>query len=89
MATNYTKLAATYKALGNPARLKIIELLLDGELNVTAINKAVPVSQPSLSQHLSKLRGLGVVKARRDERFFYYRLTNPQWTTLRDVVESF
>lgn len=82
-------LAKAYKALGNPTRLEIICLLLNGERNVTAINKQIEVSQPALSQHLSRLRDFGVLKSRRDQRNIYYSIVNSEWATLRDVVGSF
>lgn len=64
------------KVLGNPYRLQIVTLLLNGEKNVTELNKSVKVSQPALSQHLSKLRQEGVLGARREQRQIFYYLNN-------------
>ena len=53
------------KVLGNFYRLQIVTLLLNGEKSVSELNKSVKVSQPALSQHLSKLRRDGILGARR------------------------
>lgn len=70
------KSAHLLKTLGNPHRLHIIQQLMGGEKNVTAINAVVDVSQPALSQHLSRLRSAGILGARRDQRQIYYFITN-------------
>lgn len=65
------------KAIGNRHRLHIVDLLLSGEKCVSEINTTVKVSQPALSQHLSKLRKVGIVGARREQRNIYYYISNP------------
>lgn len=65
------------KAIGNQYRFQIVELLLDGEKNVTTLNKSVKVSQPALSQHLSKLRREGLLGHRREQRQIFYYIKNP------------
>ncbi len=80
------KAAQLLKVLGNPHRLQIILLLLGGEKNVTEINQVVKVSQPALSQHLSRLRREGVLGSRRDQRQIYYFVNNAQIARLLEVV---
>jgi DNA-binding transcriptional ArsR family regulator len=75
-ASHIKKSAQMLKVLGNPYRLQIVTLLLHGEKNVTELNKSVKVSQPALSQHLSKLRREGMLGARREQRQIYYYLSN-------------
>jgi DNA-binding transcriptional ArsR family regulator len=58
--------------LGNGKRLAIIGYLLDSELTVGAIAEKVGLSQSALSQHLAKLRALGVVQTRRERQMIYY-----------------
>ena len=70
------KASQSLKVLGNFYRLQIVTLLLNGEKNVTELNKNVKVSQPALSQHLSKLRREGMLGARRQQRQIYYYLSN-------------
>lgn len=76
------------KALANPYRLQIVNLLLNGEKNVTELNKAVNISQPALSQHLSKLRGEGVLGARREQRQIFYYISNSNVIRLLGVASE-
>lgn len=68
-----TEAAATFLTLmGNEKRLAIMGHLVDDELSVGAIAERVDLSQSALSQHLAKLRGLGLVQTRRDRQMIYY-----------------
>lgn len=80
------KASQTLKVLGNYYRLQIVTLLLNGEKNVSDINKSVNVSQPALSQHLSRLRRDGVLGARREQRQIFYYLNNPHVIRLLAVA---
>jgi len=84
-----TKKSAQFlKVLGNIYRLQILYILLGGEKNVSELNAHVRVSQPALSQHLSKLRKEGIVGFRRDQRQIYYYLNNPHILRIMGVVEE-
>ena len=83
-----------FKALGDSNRLRIINLLLHGELCVCDIQYVLENSQPNISRHLSYLKNSGMVVDRRDGFRMYYRLTDPAETTkqllftfLRQVFE--
>lgn len=76
------------KVLGNFYRLQIVTLLLNGEKNVSDLNQSVKVSQPALSQHLSKLRSVGILGARREQRQIYYYITNPHLIRLLGVMNE-
>jgi DNA-binding transcriptional ArsR family regulator len=82
------KSAQILKALGNTYRLQIVTLLLNGEKNVSTLNESVKVSQPALSQHLSKLRREGVVGSRRQQRQIFYFITNPHVIRVLGVVSE-
>jgi DNA-binding transcriptional ArsR family regulator len=58
--------------MGNPKRLAIMSHLLREEMSVGAIAEKVELSQSALSQHLAKLRGMGLVETRRDRQMIYY-----------------
>ncbi len=66
------------KALGSPARLKIIDALGLGELAVTDIACAVGARKANVSQHLAVMRQMGVVERRRGGLHVYYRLASPK-----------
>lgn len=67
--------AEIIKLLGHPERLKIVEVLEEGEATVTEIQEALSLPQAIVSQHLAKMRGAEVVAARRDGVHVYYRIT--------------
>lgn len=63
-------------AMSNAKRLLILCNLVEQERSVSDLAKIVGLEQSPLSQHLSKLRALGLVKARRDGQTVYYRLSS-------------
>lgn len=68
--TSAAHVAATFDALGEPTRRRILEALAHGELSAGDVVKAVqasgPISQPAVSQHLKVLRGAGLVTMQAD-----------------------
>jgi DNA-binding transcriptional ArsR family regulator len=64
------------KAIANAHRLMILCELHKGEHCVSDLQKAVGLSQSSLSQHLARLRQDELVKTRRDARTIYYALAD-------------
>jgi ArsR family transcriptional regulator len=66
--------AQGFRALGDPTRLKLLELLAAGERCVCELTAAMDVVQPLLSHHLKTLREAGFIHARKDGRWTYYRL---------------
>lgn len=63
-------------AMANRKRLLILCHLLDAELSVGELSERVELAQSPLSQHLSKLRALRLVSARRDGQSIRYRLAS-------------
>ena len=66
--------AELLKLLAHGQRLKILCLLSDSEQAVGRITAACGVSQSRVSQFLGKLKSEGLVSARRDGKFVYYRI---------------
>jgi len=62
------------KALSDLNRLKILELLFNGELCVTDMVKALRIEQPKISHHLAILKRANVILARREGRRIIYSL---------------
>jgi DNA-binding transcriptional ArsR family regulator len=67
-------LVAVYKALGHPARLRILAMLRGGELCVCQITAVLGLAASTVSAHLSELRRAGLVAERKDGRWVAYRL---------------
>lgn len=62
------------KAVSHEARLQILEELIEGERNVSALTTSLRLPQPTVSQHLACLRHCGLVQTRRDGKEVYYTL---------------
>jgi ArsR family transcriptional regulator len=71
---NATRLAALAKALGDPIRLQLVDVLRQhaGKVCVCELVPLFEVSQPTLSHHLKKLRTAGIVDAERKGLWAYY-----------------
>jgi len=65
-----------FKALADSTRLRILNLLLHGELCVCDIQHVLDVSQPTVSRHLAYLRSAGLVRDRRAGYRVFYRLAD-------------
>jgi DNA-binding transcriptional ArsR family regulator len=74
---NADKAAKLLKSMSHPGRLMILCHLLRGECPVSVLNRAVPLSQSALSQHLAGLRQAGIVATRREGQVIHYRLNSP------------
>ncbi len=66
-----------FKALADPTRLRLIQLLGDGEVCVCSFVETLQTNQPKISRHLAYLRRAGLVAARRDGKWSHYRLVEP------------
>jgi DNA-binding transcriptional ArsR family regulator len=67
-------LADTFSALGDPTRVRILDVLSHGELCVCDLAAVLKLSQSAVSHQLRLLRGLRLVRPRRDGRIVYYSL---------------
>ncbi len=72
---NTESLAALFKTLSEPVRLRIVYLLLEaGELCVCDLVETLALSQSVVSRHLAYLRNNGLVVTRREGVWIYYRI---------------
>jgi rhodanese-related sulfurtransferase/DNA-binding transcriptional ArsR family regulator len=85
----YNELAKVTKALGNPRRLEIIELLAQGDYSVEQISLQTDLSIANASQHLQVLKTAQLVDITRNGNFIYYRLADSNvfkaWKALREL----
>ena len=68
--------AERFRALGEPARLSILQALRSGERCVTELEADTGLNQANLSRHLQVLSGTGMVRRRKDGLFVYYALAD-------------
>ena len=76
------------KALGQPTRLRILELLFNGERCVCEIFPAIQGEQSNTSKHLSFLRSHGIVISERRGMRVFYRLADRKIAKLLDDAEN-
>jgi ArsR family transcriptional regulator len=75
METIFEQNARVFKALCDPNRLMIIELLKSGEKCACNLLEEMNISQSTLSHHMKQLCESGVVNCRRDGKWMYYSLS--------------
>ncbi len=75
--------ARFFRGLGDPTRLRIVQLLLDGERTVSEIVRELGGLQGRISSHLMCLRWCGYVSTRREGKWVYYSVTDPR---VREIV---
>jgi ArsR family transcriptional regulator len=63
-----------FRVLGHPARVRILELLREGERSVGSLQAELGLDSGGTSQHLAALRRIGVVESRREGTSVYYRV---------------
>lgn len=72
-----TEKAELLKAIAHPIRLCIVRGLLEqGECNVNKMQSCLEIPQSTISQHLGKLRDLGLIKGTRHGVEIYYHVVN-------------
>ncbi len=74
----------TFRALADPTRRRILELLRDGDLAAGDIAAEFPMAWASVSHHLQVLKAADLVLARRDGQFIRYSLNT---TTMQDLLQ--
>ncbi len=74
------------KALGQPTRLKILELLRDGERCVCEIFPAIKEEQSNVSRHLALMKATGILASRKQGQMVHYRVRDPRVFKLLDGV---
>lgn len=81
--------AATFSALGEPSRLRIVEMLRDGPFSVGDIAEALTIRQPQVSKHLRALSEAGIVSGEALARRRIYHLEAAPFDEIEHWVNSF
>lgn len=77
-----------FRALADPTRLRLINLMAGQELCVCYFIEVIGAPQPKISRHLAYLRRAGIVSARREGKWMHYRLTVPSDPHAASILES-
>lgn len=88
-AQHIAEMERLFQALGDATRLRILGLLLTGEVCVCDLHESLKLPQPKISRHLAYLRRAKLVETRRDGMWIHYRLaetTDPVLATIRQAV---
>jgi ArsR family transcriptional regulator, repressor of sdpIR and other operons len=75
-----------FKALADPTRRQVLELLRAGARTAGELAECFPVSKPTMSAHFSVLQEAGLIEAEKDGRSIYYRL---KMSVLEDALLGF
>jgi ArsR family transcriptional regulator len=80
--------AELFRALAHPTRIRVLEVLVDGEQSVGALASALNVDLPQLSQQLAVLRNAHVVTTRREGSTVFYSVTDPRMSQLLVIAKQ-
>jgi ArsR family transcriptional regulator len=67
-----------YTALADRTRRRILNLIREQEICVCFLTEVLEISQPKISRHLAYLRNADIVSARRDGKWMYYSIVEPE-----------
>lgn len=76
------------KAMAHPARLKILEGLMENECNVGEIQDKLHLPQSTISQHLKTLKNAGIIKGTRDGTKVCYRVIDEKVRKIIGIIEE-
>lgn len=88
LCNDVARAAALLRVLSNGNRLALVCYLLENEVSVSALEEALGIRQPTLSQQLGELREHGVIASVREGRYTIYRVVDPYAATLVRSLRS-
>ncbi len=86
-AQKYKEISQKFKALSHPARLKLVESLLNQECCVGEIQKCLALSQPNVSQHLNVLKGAKIITGKREKNKICYKISDNRVRKICKIYE--
>lgn len=78
--------AARFRVMADPLRLRLLHALEDGEMSVSALTAAVESTQPNVSKHLRTLQDAGLVVRRQEGNLVYYAIADQTIFQMCDLV---
>lgn len=88
MGDKYTVGSQVFKALSNPKRAIIVDMLSGGELCASKILEKFDLSQSTLSHHMKSLCDSGLVKAREEGKWTHYTLNSETVAKTRSIFND-
>jgi ArsR family transcriptional regulator len=88
MENNYRQLALFFRALADETRVKIFNMLADGELCACKILEEFQITQPTLSYHMKILSDAGLVNGRKDGVWMRYTINYENLKVLKDFLNG-
>src|SRR4051812_6866071 len=88
MTSSPEKLEALFAALADRTRLRLLNLMSDGEVCVCFFVEVLGEPQPKISRHLAFLRNAGLVTARRDAKWMHYSIVEPSHPTAKRIFDE-
>jgi DNA-binding transcriptional ArsR family regulator len=77
-----------FRTLGHPARVRVLELLKDGELTVGMLQAELEIDSSGASQHLAAMRRQGLLESRREGTSVFYRVRDPRIFQLLETAKQ-
>ena len=82
------KFETIFAALADRTRLRLLNLMADGEVCVCFFIEVLDEPQPKISRHLAFLRRAGLVNARREAKWMHYSIAGPKHPIVRRIFEQ-
>ena len=76
------------KVMAHPTRLKIVDILMQGEFAVHEIAELAQTTPNQTCEHLRLLKGRGLLSSERRARTVYYKIASPQLPSLLNCIKS-
>ena len=86
--STFTALEHLFLALSDKTRLRLLALMVDGDVPVGVLADSLGESQPKISRHLAYLRSAGLVSTRRDGKWIYYGIENEMDDAVTRVLNA-
>ncbi len=85
--TDFNQLSKIVGLIGNEVRLKLIWLINDNRFCVCDLADILQMSVPAISQHLRKLKDVGIVETYRDKQTIYYSISSEQQNITHHILD--
>ena len=82
------KLELFFSALADRTRLRLLNLMREGEVCVCFFAETLSTNNPKISRHLAYLKRAGLVAARREGKWMHYRISEPKDSKIKGMFQD-